>query len=154
MHTSMQTHRHYLLIAGLIACMLTGCGDPIRAKIVGTWTIEQADNVMSRISRPDSEAVDSPIGNGRDSPPPKMLISFLKSGRLETSTHMGEVNQEKQGQWKLISFNETTNAMRLLCDIQDQETEHEIEFLDPDTIKLVPPNMAGTTMKIRFKRQH
>ena len=153
MHVSKRTNKPRFLIASVFACMLAGCGDSNRSKIIGTWGIERADTVMSRISRTDSEADGREGESGLDSRPSKMTLRFLRSGRLETSTNMGAVNQEKQGTWKLIAFDETTNTMTLLCDIQNQESEHEVEFLDQETIKLVPPNMAGTTMKIKFKRQ-
>ena len=41
--------RHRFLIASMLACILTGCGDPNRSKIIGSWEIEQADTVMKRI---------------------------------------------------------------------------------------------------------
>ena len=152
-----RTNKQRFLIASIFAClfscMLTGCGDSNRSKIIGTWEIERADTVMNRIRRTDSEADGREGESGLDSRPPKMTLRFLRSGHLETSTSMGTVNQEKQGTWKLNVFDETTNKMTLLCDIQNQESEHEVEFLDQETIKLVPPNMAGTTMKIKFKRQ-
>ena len=142
------------LIASVIACMLAGCGDANRAKIVGTWGIEQADTVMSRINRSDSPT-DDQYGELETNPgPPKMVLKFLRSGMLETSTNMGAVGQQKQGTWKMVAFDEATNQMTILCDIKNQESEHEVEFLDQETIKLVPPNMAGTKMKIKFKRQH
>ncbi len=53
----------------------------------------------------------------------------------------------------MVSYNESTNSMTIKCDIQMQESEHEITFVDQDTIELVPPNMAGTAMKLKFKRQ-
>ena len=115
--------------------------------------IEQADTVMSRINSADSENGDRGEESQFEPGPPKMTLQFLRSGRLETSTRMGNVVQAKQGTWKLVSFDEASNVMNLLCDIQDQESEYEVEFLDRETIKLVPPNMAGTKMKIKFKRQ-
>ena len=84
---------------------------------------------------------------------PKMTLSFFGNGRLETSTKMGNVIQEKQGTWKFVSFDDSTEVMNLTCVIRGQESKHQVEFIDPETIKLVPPNMAGTTLKINFKRQ-
>ena len=153
MHVSNLKNKHRFLVASLFACMLTGCGDPNRSKIIGTWEIQRADTVLSRISQSDSEAVDRGGESEIDSADPKMTLRFLLNGRLETSTSIGAVNQQKQGTWKLIEFDETTSTMTLKCDIQNQESEHKVEFLDQETIKLIPPNMAGTTMKIKFKRQ-
>ena len=137
----------------LIACMLLGCGDVNRAKIIGTWGIDRADTVMSRIDQSDSSS-----GTDADAKPdpesqPKMLVSFHRNGQLETSTAMGTVHRKKAGRWELVSFNESEKIMTIECEMQMQKTQHEITFVDDDTIKLVPPNMAGTTMKTRFKRQ-
>lgn len=153
MFDSKLTSIQRFLIASMFACTLVGCGDPNRSRIIGTWGIERADTVMSRISQADSETVDGEVETELDSSPPRMTLRFLRKGRLETSTNMGSVTQEKLGTWKLVAFDETTNTMTLLCDIQNQESEHEVKFLDQETIKLVPPNMAGTTMKLKFKRK-
>jgi hypothetical protein len=82
-----------------------------------------------------------------------MLIRFSWNGQLETSTKMGEIDQGKIGTWKFISYDELSDKMILLCDIQSQESEHEVNFINPTTIKLVPPNMAGTRTKIKFTKQ-
>jgi hypothetical protein len=42
--------------------------------------------------------------------------------------------------------------MKIRCDLAMQSTEHEIEFENPDTIRWIPPNLAGTRQKIRFIR--
>lgn len=145
---------HWLLIASVIACLQTGCGDPNRSKIVGTWQIEQADTLMNRIHRKDSQTESPNSKNGSEDDPPKMVVKFDGSGLLTTSTRMGDVVQEKSGTWELVSFDQPNKTINLMCTIQDQKTEHSVELLDEDTIRLVPPNMAGTKMKIKFKRQN
>jgi hypothetical protein len=142
-----------LLSASVCACTFAGCGDSNRAKIIGTWGIDQADTVMSRINNADVNSADPSGGQPATAGSPKMLLKFDRNGRLETTTAMGAVNRNKQGMWKMVSFDESTGSMTIQCDIQLQESEHEITFIDQDTIKLVPPNMAGTTMKLKFKRQ-
>lgn len=154
MYASIRANKHGFLIASICACMLTGCGDENRSKIIGTWGIEQADTVMSRINRSNSESNEQDVESGLEASTPKMTLKFLRNGRLETSTSMGAIVRQKQGTWELISFDESTSTMTLLCDIQQQKSEHEVEFVGQDTIKLVPPNMAGTKMKIKFKRQN
>ena len=139
------------LLALLIACICIGCGDSNRARIIGNWGIEQPESVMNRL--PDSS--ESEIGNDErvEPEPPRMLLKFYRSGVLETSTRMGSVNQEKSGRWTFDSYDEASQTMRVTCEIQGQKAEQGITFIDPDTIELVPPNMAGLTMKLRFKRQ-
>ena len=139
-----------LLLASMFACMFAGCGDPNRSKIIGTWGIEQADTVMSRIVSEDDGNVQSNAGKPD---PPKMLLRFHRNGQLETATRMGDLSQEKTGQWKMVSFDESTNSMTIVCELQMQTSDYMVTFLDQETIKLIPPNMAGTKMKIKFKRQ-
>jgi hypothetical protein len=82
-----------------------------------------------------------------------MLIRFSWNGQLESSTKMGEIDQGKMGTWEFISYDASSDKMMVLCDIQNQQSEHEITFINPTTIKLVPPNMAGTRTKITFTKQ-
>ena len=136
-----------LLIAGIVACTLAGCGDANRAKIIGTWGIDSADNVMSRINQDTNEdALDEPDE-------PRLQLVFHRNGKLETKTAMGEVSSHKTGVWVFASYDEPSQLMKISCDIQSQKTEHEIVFVDDQTIKLIPPNMAGTNKKLKFKRR-
>jgi len=144
------TIKRRLLLASMFACMFAGCGDSNRSKIIGTWGIEQADTVMSRIV--SEEDGNSQI-NAVEPEPPKMLLMFHRNGRLETATRMGDLSQEKTGQWEMISFDESTNSMTIACELQMQKSDYVVTFFDQDTIKLIPPNMAGTKMKLKFKRQ-
>lgn len=146
-----RTKHHWLLIASVIACLQTGCGDPHRSKIVGNWQIAQTDTLMSRIQQNESEA--RPGEYDPDKEPPKMVVSFRRNGQLTTSTRLGDVIQEKQGTWTMVAFDEPNQTIKVTCSILDQETEHAVKFLDPDTIELIPPNLAGTKMKLKFKRQ-
>ncbi len=139
----------YALLASLFACTLIGCGNPNRAKIIGTWEIDQADRVMNRINEKGEPSNDAAEQN--DSP--KMLIRFLSNGGLETVTNMGAIQQNKAGTWQLISFNEAAKEIVISCNIQSQKSEHKVSLIDDKTIKLVPPNMAGTTTKLKFRRQ-
>ncbi|MFK7769100.1 MAG: hypothetical protein AB8B55_17890 [Mariniblastus sp.] len=137
-----------ILLASLIACTFFGCGNPNRAKIVGTWEIDQADRVMDRINEEDLSDQDE-----LENDSPKMMIRFLSNGQLKTVTNMGTIKQQKIGTWNLVSANEAANELIVSCEIQSQKSEHEINIIDGNTIKLVPPNMAGTTTKLKFKRK-
>ena len=82
----------------------------------------------------------------------RMVLTFKRNGVLHTKTSMGDVVQEKTGTWKLTSFDEASNLMAVSCEINTQTSEHEITFVDEDTIELVPPNMAGLTMELKFSK--
>jgi hypothetical protein len=134
--------------------MLAGCGNANRGKIVGTWEIDRADSVLSRIDRSSVDAGENDSAqDSHDGAAPKMVLTFSRSGKLATATNMGAVVQEKQGTWKMTSFDEQSSLMQVDCVLQGQNSTHEIEFLDQETIKLIPPNMAGTKLKLKFKRQ-
>ncbi len=135
----------FIFAIGIFACTLAGCGNANRLKIVGNWGITQADEVMDRI-----EASETTSDESQES---RMLLTFHRNGRLETKTKMGSVDQKKQGAWKMVSFDPAKNSMVISCEINTQTSEHTITFVDENTIELVPPNMAGVTMKLKFKRQ-
>jgi hypothetical protein len=144
----------YFAFLLLLSCLLvSGCGDPQRAKLVGTWEIEQADSLMQRLDESDTN--DSAAKDAEAmSTGPQMQLQFFGNGGLTTTTAMGIViPTPKQGRWEMVSFDETSQQMKVKCQIGLQETEHEIEFIDADTIKLVPPNMAGLSLKLRFQRK-
>lgn len=125
-------------------CLLNtfaGCGDPHRKRLVGLWELDHSERVEKRIADADEFASAS-----------KMTIRFGSGGKLSTVTKMGSIDGQKQGSWKFLEFDEETRVMRVECTIGMQTTEHEIEFVDEDQIKLVPPNMAGLSLKLNFRR--
>ncbi len=129
--------RFWILLALLVA--VGGCGDPNRKLLVGLWQIKNQDKVERRIT--DDFQDDS-----------RLTIEFRGGGKLLTVTRMGNIDTEKAGTWKMLSFDDENSKMQIECKLFDQTTEHEVEFLDEKTIKMIPPNMAGTTMKLKFER--
>ncbi len=150
------------LIGLMLACAFAvGCGDASRSKLVGNWNIEQAERVLDRVNQSPDSSSQQGSAQRENSPQndstitPKMQIQFLGNGSLTTITQMGSIEPTpKQGSWQMVSFDETSNTMTVNCGLGLQTSEHEIEFVDENTIKLVPPNMAGLSMKIRFTRQN
>lgn len=143
----MHHHKLLFLLAVVSAGILSGCGDSPPKKLVGKWEITQASEVADRIgSNEDDPAISEP-GESR------MTLFFQSDGTLKTQTMMGSVNREKNGTWKMTSFDPETRKMKISCEINTQASEHDVTFVDEDTIELVPPNMAGLTMKLMFKRQ-
>jgi hypothetical protein len=138
-------------------CLLTvfclqfaGCGDPNRARLVGTWNISRPERIAGRLDRAEPAAEKEK----EIELPPKMQIQFRRNGGLATITHMGSMTPSpKQGTWQMLEFDEASQTMRIKCQIGLQESEHEIQFLDQNSIKLVPPNLAGLSLKLKFERQ-
>jgi len=82
-----------------------------------------------------------------------MTLDFRGGGRFYTQTSMGNIESEKQGTWRVIDFDEASSVLKINCQIDVESTEHEVEFLSEDLIQLAPPNMAGLTLKLKFRRQ-
>ena len=137
-----------LLLTAVFACTLSGCGDSNRNQLIGKWGIAAPQAVMKRIDQvqPSNELpTETEIAE-------RMTITFKRNGVLNTRTRMGEIDQEKTGTWKMISFDQPSSLMTISCEINLQTSEHEITFVDENTIKLVPPNMAGLKMKLKFSK--
>jgi len=136
-------HRRYsrLIVFMLAVVVLAGCGDPNRAKLVGTWEIEAADNVADRIDASDDE-----------SNPPRMSIEFANAGTFKTTTVMGDIDRTKEGSWKWVSYDEANQTAVVKCKVGLQETDHDISWIDESVIELIPPNLAGLDMRLRFVR--
>lgn len=138
----------YFLLAAVVACTLAGCGDANRNRLVGQWGIAAPEAVMNRIDKNESDSevpAETEISD-------RMVLTFKRNGVVHTRTTMGDIDQEKTGTWKLVSFDEASNLMAISCEINTQKSDHEITFVDEKTIKLVPPNMAGLKMKLKFSK--
>lgn len=142
-------------ISTLLALLtLSFCGcyqDPIRAKLIGTWGIEHGDKLTKRVNQNEGNP-ENDIGIAEDLSE-RMMLVFSASGSLQTKTRMGEVNREKNGLWKVVEFDEENSKMKISCELMGQQTEHDVRFIEEDLIRLVPPNMAGTTSKLTFRRK-
>lgn len=138
-------------ISTLLAVLMlasAGCKqDPIRAKIIGTWKIEHSERLSKRVNQDDSG--DEPAEDLGE----RMVLAFYASGSLQTKTRIGNVNREKNGSWKVIDFDEEESKMIVGCELMGQQTEHKVQFIENDLIRLVPPNMAGTKSKLTFRRR-
>ncbi len=145
-----------MLLASMLATvLLSGCGDPNGARLIGEWGIDTPNSVLQRLGE-ESEAASSTetIDQAETQEAShKMRIQFRGNGTMTTITTMGRVTPvPKQGRWSLQSWDEANQILKIECSLSGQSTEHEIEILDDDTIRLVPPNMAGLNLKLKFKR--
>jgi hypothetical protein len=128
--------------------MLSGCQDPIRSKIIGTWKIEHADKVSRRVNQDSQDDQFDSSDSGE-----RMKLTFSWTGSLQTQTMIGQMQSQKKGSWELTEFDEQKSIMTVQCDLAGQQTEHKIKFIEDDLIRLVPPNMAGLKTKINFRRE-
>lgn len=135
-----------LVLPIAILVLLAGCTQHEQGKLVGVWQIEQASDVAEQINADEDAANNEGMSS-------RMSIEFLSSGHLKTTTVMGEIDRIKEGSWNLVSFDKTNQISVIKCTIGLQETEHEVDWIDDNTIELVPPNMAGVDMKLRFVKR-
>ena len=136
----------------LLLLALAGCtGDPDRARIVGDWEIATADHLMGQINAQPDGSTDTPAPATNQ--PPRMLIHFYNSGYLTTETNMGSISTQKQGNWKFLAYDAQTQTAKIQCKLVDDTTDFDVVVLDDNTLRLVPPNMAGLKTKLKFVRQ-
>ena len=132
------------LLIALLLVSVVGCGHPDRHRLVGKWQLE-----LKESARLESRVADVADLEAKS----EMTLEFRGGGRFFTETSMGNIQRAKQGTWKVVDFDEATNVLKVDCLVGVESTEHAIEFLEEDLIQLVPPNMAGLTMKLKFRRQ-
>ena len=157
--TGYQTMKPNLPILKISCCLcllaLVGCGgDPDRSRIVGDWEIATADRLMGQVNAetlaPNTVGSDSELEAAQK---PRMLIRFYYSGALATETNMGNVSTEKYGNWKFLSYDAQTRTAKIQCKLVDDTTDFDVIVEDENTLRLVPPNMAGLKKKMKFVRQ-
>ena len=138
---------------------LVGCGgDPDRNRIVGDWEIATADRLMGQVNATpldsaDSSTVSTESSDSTEAIKPRMLIRFYYSGSLATETNMGNVSTQKYGSWKFLSYDPQTLTAKIQCKLVDDTTDFDVIVEDENTLRLVPPNMAGLKKKMKFVRQ-
>lgn len=136
------------LFAAAFVVLLASCSPTESARLVGTWNIENAQSVSKKVG---SEASDA-ASELESATPEQMTVEFSRGGRLATKTQMGSIDSAKSGSWKFLSYDEDAGKMQIECSLLGQTTQHEVEFVDTKTIKWIPPNMAGTTRRLKFVR--
>lgn len=126
----------------LAAVCATGCGNPDRNQLVGKWTLDNSKRVEKRISAPEES-----------SPASRMSLEFRSGGKLITITKMGDIDREKRGTWKFLTYREEEKVAEIECVLGMQTTKHDVQILPDNRIKLAPPNMAGVDLKLTFQRE-
>lgn len=139
-----QGSRRLPILLVLACSLLAGCGSPAHNALVGNWKIDQPAALGARVNAQLEEA---------DGGQPRMRLVFFWNGKLETQTQLGALASRKSGSWEVIQASPDGTTVTLSCQLQGQTTEHEVTFVDPDTIRLVPPNMAGVPQPLTFRRE-
>jgi hypothetical protein len=153
--TSLFSKLAFMLLATLLASGCQPSVPPPAKQLVGSWVLSQPERLADRINqantglpRPESES-DEPVPDSGGS---KMLLEFRANGSLRTVTDMGQLQQEKQGTWTFVSDSGGGKKLAIRCLLNQQTSEVEVEFIEPELISLVPPNMAGLNTKLTFRR--
>jgi hypothetical protein len=137
----------WLLAFALFASGCGGAGSPL----IGTWSSEiSADHQLASEASPlDARSADP---SDRASTGYSIRLQFYRNGRLDTVTQLPNIQTQKSGRWRWIAFDPATRMATIECELMQQRTQHQVEFVDPQTIRLVPPNMAGLKLQLEFKK--
>jgi hypothetical protein len=133
------------LAFGLI--LLAGCQSETERLLVGRWDMSNVGHVVQRLG---DEFNTDKSADGED---PRMTVQFAWRGQLQTITMLGKIQSTKTGKWRIVRYDPAKNILQIECDLQGQTTTHDIEFETDDTIRWIPPNLAGTNRKLKFQRR-
>ena len=128
----------------LASALLVGCGVSVEHNLIGEWRYTGKLAAMQP-KEPVLEQSAEPTGMG-------ISLHFARWGKLRTVTRQGAIQTEKQGTWTWLHFDPVTHVGAIQCELLRQKTDHRLEFLDPDTIRLNPPNLAGLDQELQFTR--
>jgi len=140
--------RPLLLLLALLATIV-GCSDPAAAPLIGRWNVSDPGRVAKRVN-PDDPEIPPDFADETGS---RMTIEFRAMGGLHTMTRMGNVRQEKTGSWRVVGHDVDASRLRIECQLGGQTTRCDVALLDDGRIRLEPPNMAGTNLKMTFERE-
>ncbi len=132
-------------LAFVVLVSIAGCGNSDRQKVIGTWALDVSDEA--------GEDLDDRVGGEE---PGKMIVRFASDGSLETRTDFGMAKGNHDGTWTLISTSDDKKEFRLSCKLKDYECQTVVTFVDDQTIRMIPPNMAGLEDQIdpmTFKKE-
>ncbi len=144
---------HWSAVIAFLA-FAAGCGSE-QSKFVGTWTSQALPNrlLADEASPLDIDEKTRPSGQAAASSASHSIsLQFYRNGRLDTVTNLPNIQTQKTGQWRLLSFDETKQIATIECELTQQRTQHQVEFIDAETMKLVPPNLAGLKLQLEFKK--
>ncbi len=98
------------------------------------------------------KSADSAVTGNTDALSTAITVTFGRNGALQTQTRTGMIDSTKNGKWTPVENASSDQPAAIECTLMQQTTRHEIEWIDADTIKMTPPNMAGLSIKLMFRR--
>jgi hypothetical protein len=146
------------VVIGVIVTLMFLIRSQPASRLIGTWRMDGADELMEqmfdetvddRVERLGKQVVNELVG--KDFVAHRLEIQFQANGVLRTSNVMLNKPYEKQGRWTLDRAEGETMVVHCQLDREDV-IETKIEFLDADTIKMIPPNYAVLKKESVFRR--
>lgn len=156
--------------------------DPLaaeRERLAGTWKVDFQVNedLVNQLLDGDPERKQSAeekavrgmaeqfLGNKLDDLKQKieqkasqsMQLRFSADGTWSSKTAFSVARGEKSGTWKVLE--KGSDFLQISCTWTDaksgqsETTATRVNFLAPERIKLVPPNMAGTDLELTFVKE-
>ncbi len=137
----------------LLGATTAGCARRGERLLIGKWRSSRQFTQLPTADTPndDAGAADENISSASTTSP-GIVLTFYRSGRLETTTNQGQIHTEKSGTWELLYYEPEQKSAVIRCELIGQKTEHTVTFIDSDTIRLQPPNLAGLDEELTFHR--
>ena len=160
--------------------LIAGCGvDPQIQRMVGTWELELEVNpglvdqlldgdpdreisfqerlmrgAAKRLLADKAPEIEEKLGGVAGK---SMQLRFDANGTWSSQTLMSVAQGEKRGRWRILASE--VDQLQLECvwtepkSGESQASQIRVQFLGPDKLRMIPPNMAGTDLELTFIRQ-
>ncbi len=145
-----------------ILLLASGCQHPATSKITGRWDLLVAEQIDSNSEQQNDDSTQqvldntenlfNSIANGETTG--TMSLVFHGNGKLETFTDfpMASTGKPKVGTWSIQDWQPDQSLLVIECVLQDETISTNIQFIDDNTIELIPPNIAVLEKEFRFQR--
>ena len=149
----------------LLALGCVGCGSQATNKLVGTWQLktgelENDSSTNSAKNLPgDTTSIDENTNSifdgvgGGDESSDGMTLVFKSNGSLKTITSFSAAHSEKDWRWSLLSWDAESASAVIRCEMSHESVEKSIQFIDDNSLELVPPNIDVLQTRLRFVRK-
>ncbi|HMP80374.1 MAG TPA: hypothetical protein PKD54_13045 [Pirellulaceae bacterium] len=147
--------RQHATIAILVTSLSValGCQPSDARKLAGVWELAELASLAERVNQSDSLPDDDLGGEAPAFAGNTMIVHFIAGGTLTTRTQLGSIERDKTGTWSVLANQTQEQPTRVAFSLAGESGELAIEWIDNDTIKMVPPNLLGLSMKLTFRRR-
>ncbi len=167
-------HLLFVTAAVLLVAAPAGCSRPGARGLIGQWKLSLPDELRggsggnSRLDAPtendsaSSDRNDDTIADNTSSlldgvaegeTAGEMTLIFHRNGSLETITDFPAARSHKHWRWSMVSWDAVKRVAVVRCEMDPESVTTTIRFIDPETIQLVPPNIAVLETELQFTRQ-